>query len=247
MIKTKIGTTDKQKVQRFYSKLQEQLRAQGQTAQMLDDVTISKIQALILEQKQLDDKALYDQAFAEETTPLKYPGEIFNLEKRLTEEEAYAYQPLRYDAGDTQRMPPLTKLQYEDFIEDQQEQLLKEFELNSEQPKLMTGAAAGAKEEDALPEEAEGEEGQASATSNSLAEAENREDMDAYNEFLGAIRRNIVNDTLATGEERSVFDFDRVSQDVHSLKEKLEKEEQERKKQLRQFYEEDDLHAMQES
>ena len=43
LIKTKIGTNDKQKVQRFYSKLQEQLRQQGGTSQLLDDVTISKI------------------------------------------------------------------------------------------------------------------------------------------------------------------------------------------------------------
>ena len=59
LIKNKIGTTDKVKIQKFYSALQQSMR-HPQSTQLLDDVTIAKIQTLILEQRQLDEKSLYD-------------------------------------------------------------------------------------------------------------------------------------------------------------------------------------------
>ena len=59
LIKNKIGTTDKVKIQKFYSALQQSMR-NPQSTQLLDDVTIAKIQTLILEQRQLDEKSLYD-------------------------------------------------------------------------------------------------------------------------------------------------------------------------------------------
>ncbi len=58
--------------------------------------------------------------------------------------------------GDTQKLPPMSKLQYEDFIEDQKEMLLKEYDINNDPEKLMTGPS---KEDEILPEEAEAEEG----------------------------------------------------------------------------------------
>jgi hypothetical protein len=48
LIKNKIGTTDKVKIQKFYSSLQQSIH-NPQSTQLLDDVTIAKIQALILE------------------------------------------------------------------------------------------------------------------------------------------------------------------------------------------------------
>lgn len=64
LIRDKIGTSDKVKVQKFYSTLQQNLR-NPQANQLLDDVTIAKIQSLILEQKELDDKALYEKILNE--------------------------------------------------------------------------------------------------------------------------------------------------------------------------------------
>jgi hypothetical protein len=42
LIKNKIGTTDKVKIQKFYSALQQSIR-NPQSTQLLDDVTIAKI------------------------------------------------------------------------------------------------------------------------------------------------------------------------------------------------------------
>ncbi len=64
LIKNKIGSTDKVKIQKFYSSLQQSIR-NPQSTQLLDDVTIAKIQALILEQRQLDEKSLYDKILNE--------------------------------------------------------------------------------------------------------------------------------------------------------------------------------------
>lgn len=57
LIRTKIGTSNKDKVQRFYTKLQEELKSRVSMGaiQRIDDLTVRKIQALILEQKSLDD------------------------------------------------------------------------------------------------------------------------------------------------------------------------------------------------
>jgi hypothetical protein len=64
LIKNKIGTTDKVKIQKFYSALQQSMR-NPQSTQLLVDVTIAKIQTLILEQRQLDEKSLYDKVLNE--------------------------------------------------------------------------------------------------------------------------------------------------------------------------------------
>lgn len=62
LIRTKIGSSNKDKVQRFYTKLQEELKSKVSigAVQRIDDLTIRKIQALILEQKTLDDKTLFE-------------------------------------------------------------------------------------------------------------------------------------------------------------------------------------------
>ena len=62
IIRTKIGSSNKDKVQRFYTKLQEELKSKVSigAVQRIDDLTIRKIQALILEQKTLDDKTLFE-------------------------------------------------------------------------------------------------------------------------------------------------------------------------------------------
>jgi hypothetical protein len=50
LIKTKIGTADKEKVQRFYTKLNQQLRENRIVASSrLDETTIAQIKALIME------------------------------------------------------------------------------------------------------------------------------------------------------------------------------------------------------
>lgn len=46
LIKSKIGTSNKDKVQRFYTKLQEELKSNvqmGMTLQRIDDLTVRKI------------------------------------------------------------------------------------------------------------------------------------------------------------------------------------------------------------
>jgi len=76
LIKNKIGTTDKVKIQKFYSSLQQSIR-NPQSTQLLDDVTIAKIQALILEQRQLDEKSLYDKVLNEQPVE-SMSSEIYN-------------------------------------------------------------------------------------------------------------------------------------------------------------------------
>ncbi len=56
-----------------------------------------------------------------------------------------------------------------------------------------------------------------------VAEADNREEQEIYNEFLQDVRKEFFK-VIPSAEERSVFDFDRVSSDVPSLLQKLENE-----------------------
>ena len=81
LIRTKIGNSDKDKIQRFYTKLQEELRARTSVGalQKIDDITVRKIQALILEQKQLDDKALFDELQKTGELPRETPFETAYL------------------------------------------------------------------------------------------------------------------------------------------------------------------------
>jgi hypothetical protein len=43
---------------------------------------------------------------------------------------------LRYDSGDTQKLPPISALDYEQFMEDNENQLLKELALDEKDLKL---------------------------------------------------------------------------------------------------------------
>lgn len=130
LIKTKIGSSDKDKVQKFYSKMQSQLKNTDQT-QYIADLTLKKIQSLILEQKSLDDKKLYDES-------IKQKG--YTLGQRvISNSNATDYYPLRFDAGDSSKLAPMTKNDYEEFVTTRYEQLTKEIALDEVPKKLMGG------------------------------------------------------------------------------------------------------------
>jgi hypothetical protein len=86
------------------------------------------------------------------------PSEIYNTANMFPEQQN-EYIPLRWDAGDTQKLPQFTQAQYEDFLEDMEDQLLKDIELNEGPERLMSGAGQEVLEDEALPEEAAAEEG----------------------------------------------------------------------------------------
>lgn len=81
-------------MQRFYTKLQNQLRLNA--AQTIDDQTLTKIKALILEQKQLDDKLVYEESIKDES------GDFYNP----------AFQAAAGSQSAT------TQFEYEDFMEE---------------------------------------------------------------------------------------------------------------------------------
>ena len=67
------------------------------------------------------------------------------------------YFPLRWDMGDTQKLPPMTQAQYEEFIDDMEDKLLRDIDINEGPEPLLTAGTAGvAAEEEVLPEEEEG-------------------------------------------------------------------------------------------
>ena len=193
-------------------------------------MTIAKIQSLILEQKQIDDKALYEKILNEE--PIEsLPSEIYNVENRFPEVVS-EYIPLRYDAGDTQKLPTFTKEQYEEFLDDMEEQLIRDIEINEGPEKLMSGAS-GAVEEEVLPEEA-AEEG-------AVEDGKNKDDQDGYNEFISNIKSEMMKTTLGTEGDKLAFKFDRVTDDIFGFRERIATEREEINKGLRTAYDDDDV------
>ena len=96
------------------------------------------------------------------------PSEIYNTENRFPQ-ELKEYFPLRYDMGDTQKVPPMSAEDYEEFLDDMQDNLLRDLEINEAPERLMSGAATEiAAEEEVLPEESEG--------GASAGDAQNKED-----------------------------------------------------------------------
>jgi len=94
LIRTKIGSADKEKVQRFYTKLQEEIRSRDKIGAMqrIDDLTVRKIQALILEQKQLDDKTLFED-YVKGGSGTMRQSQV--LTEKMFPEYASKYVPLR--------------------------------------------------------------------------------------------------------------------------------------------------------
>lgn len=58
-------------------------------------------------------------------------------------------------------------------------------------------------------------------------EVESREDSENYAEMMQGIREQFFK-TLPSAEEKTIFDFDRVSNEVAGFKEKMELEQEER-------------------
>lgn len=89
--------------------------------QRIDDLTIRKIQALILEQKTLDDKTLFED-FTKGQTGSARQSQF--LTQNLFPKFENEYYPLRYDMGDTQKIRPLTAQEYEALVEEREERML---------------------------------------------------------------------------------------------------------------------------
>jgi hypothetical protein len=64
LIKTKIGTTDNEKIQHFYSQL-SQRNVDGSA--LLEDMTLQKIRALIKEKKEIDEKEAFEKSIKEQS------------------------------------------------------------------------------------------------------------------------------------------------------------------------------------
>lgn len=142
------------------------------------------------------------------------------------------YIPLRYDAGDTQKLPTFTKEQYEEFLDDMEEQLLRDIEINEGPERLMSGAGA-AVEEEVLPEEA-AEEG-------AVEDGKNKDDQDGYNEFISNIKSEMVKTTLGTEGDKVAFKFDRVTDDLFGFRDRIAAEREELNNKLRTSYDDDDV------
>lgn len=221
LIRNKIGSSNKDKVQRFYTKLQEELKSKVSmgAVQRIDDLTIRKIQALILEQKTLDDKTLFED-YVKGTGTAK-PSQFLTQNLFPTIENEYF--PLRYDIGDTQKLSPMSWEQYEALAEERENDIIRD-ELIDDPKKTITAAESGVDED----------EGSAAQ------EVESKEDNENYALMMQGIREQFFK-TLPTAEERTIFDFDRVSNEVHGFKSKMELEEEERKRQIGTFYAEHDV------
>ena len=138
---------------------------------------------------------------------------------------------MRYDSGDTDKLPKMTKAEYEEFLDDMEDTLLREIEINEGPERLMSGGAAAAGEEEILPEEDE-----VAAT----AGDQNKEDSEAYNEFIRDIKTDLFRTTIGKDGEKSVFQFDRVTDDLYGFKNRIAVENDERAKALGKIYDEDD-------
>lgn len=136
--------------------------------QRIDDLTIRKIQALILEQKTLDDKTLFDDYV--KGTGTARPSQF--LTQKLFPTFSNEYFPLRYDIGDTQKISPMTWEQYEALAEERENDMMRD-ELIDEPQKINTAAADSGIDED-----------EGSATQ----EIESREDTESYALMMQGIR-----------------------------------------------------------
>jgi hypothetical protein len=203
-------------VQKFYSALQESLRNPAAT-QLLDDVTIAKIQSLILEEGQLNEKALYEKVLKNEAIE-SLQGEFYKTEDRFPQ-TIQEYYPLRLDMGDTQKIGPMSKRDYEEFLEDMEDKLMKDNELNEGPERLMGGAH---REEEAVEEEEGG----------SAQDALSREEQEDYNEFLGGIKKEMLKTSLGSDGEKSAFKFDRATEDLYGFKDRIALEKEERARAL---------------
>jgi hypothetical protein len=71
-------------------------------------------------------------------------------------------------------------------------------------------------------------------------EVESREDTENYSLMMQGIREQFFK-TTPSAEEKTIFDFDRVSSEVNGFKEKMELEQEERQRNLGTFLTEDDV------
>lgn len=203
LVESKIGSGDKDKVQRFYSLLQQHLRKQESVAKV-DQATLKKIQSLILDGgKLLDDKKLFSEIQKQEGLVLGQRHPLFP-----TQEDGYF--PLRHDMGDSSKDPQRSQIDYDNFMFEQREKVLDELELDLDHNK---GLVAGQRHENREEE----------------AEEEGAADMDREeNEFFDYNFSRLKNDVLNVKQEHEVkaFGFDKVSADITGLKKRFEVEDE---------------------
>lgn len=185
--------------------------------QKIDDITVRKIQALILEQKQLDDKVLFEELQSTGDLSRETPFETSHLFPKVEHE----YFPLRQDIGDTQKIAPMSKQVYEELYHERQERLIMDDAIDEG---LRNVAATEAAQDD----------------DDNVTEMDLREENEDYNELIQDIRTEFFK-VIPTAEEKNVFAFDRISGDVPSLLEKLENEQLERQREQGIVYEDNDV------
>ncbi len=125
--------------------------------------------------------------------------------------------------GDTQKLRPLTSQEYEALAEEREERMLLD-ELIDDPKQVVAGGESGVDDDDG----------------SALNEIESKEDTERYAVLLQNIREQFFK-AIPTAEEKTIFDFDRVSNDVQDFKKKMQLEEEERQRALGTYYEEHDV------
>lgn len=125
--------------------------------------------------------------------------------------------------GDTQKLRPLTSQEYEALVEEREERMLLD-ELIDDPKQVIAGGESGVDDDDG----------------SALNEIESKEDTERYAVLLQNIREQFFK-AIPTAEEKTIFDFDRVSSEVQDFKKKMQLEDEERQRALGTYYEEHDV------
>jgi len=113
----------------------------------------------------------------------------------------------------------MTSAEYEEFMDDMQDQLMRDIEINEGPEKLMSGAAALEDEEE--------------------EDMKQQEEGDGYVDFINDLRADILKTTI--GGSESAFKFDRVTDDLYGFRDRIALEKEERGKAVGNQYDEDDV------
>jgi hypothetical protein len=119
----------------------------------------------------------------------------------------------------------MTSAEYEEFMDDMQDQLMRDIEINEGPEKLMSGAAA--LEDEPLLEEEDG------------GAMKQQEEGDGYVDFINDLRADILKTTI--GGSEAAFKFDRVTDDLYGFRDRIALEKEERGKAVGNQYDEDDV------
>lgn len=171
LVKSKIVTADREKVQLFYKKLNEGVRA-ADGVPKVDEMTLRKIQDAVFKKQSASDQELFEQSLQQSNIRIGDRHPSFS-------EHEEQYLPASHNWGDSQKQPRVTKNEYEDFLYFQEEALLNEIALDHGIPAVSRGPST-------VNEEAEGEEEGAES------QVDDRDDIALYQNVMDNIKRELL-------------------------------------------------------